>query len=146
MDNIRLPGMGSSTERANSSSFSQDSVQKEQKKDESKTKQKDIHEVDKTNKIFSDSVSTQNKSLVSQKNGNRDDEAIKLCEEKCQGTKEIQEIQELKESLPKDEKKEAFKKCLISNQYLMMYKMLNTDDLSEYTSFELNIICNINNW
>lgn len=67
---------------------------------------------------------------------------IKLCEEKCKGTdiQRIREIQELKESLPKDEKKEAFRKCLISNQYLMMQKMLNIDDLSKYTSLELNII------
>ena len=67
---------------------------------------------------------------------------IKLCEEKCKSTdiQRIREIQELKESLPKDEKKEAFRKCLISNQYLMMQKMLNIDDLSQYTSLELNII------
>ena len=67
---------------------------------------------------------------------------IKLCEEKCKSTdiQRIREIQELKESLPKDEKKEAFRKCLISNQYLMMQKMLNIDDLSKYTSLELNII------
>ena len=66
----------------------------------------------------------------------------KLCEEKCKSAdiQSIREIQELKESLPKDEKKEAFRKCLISNQYLMMQKMLNIDDLSKYTSLELNII------
>ena len=67
---------------------------------------------------------------------------IKLCEEKCKGAdiQRIREIQELKESLPKDEKKEAFRKCLISNQYLMMQKMLRINDLSQYTSLELNII------
>ena len=42
--------------------------------------------------------------------------------------------------MPKDEKKEAFRKCLISNQYLMMQKMLRINDLSQYTSLELNII------
>lgn len=40
---------------------------------------------------------------------------------------------------------EKFQKCLISNQYLMMQKMLNVDDLSKYTSFEFNIIMGMDN-
>lgn len=80
-------------------------------------------------KEASDAIVAQGKFLVTAK---KDDNKIDTA-----GT---QEIQRLKASLPKDEKKEAFKNCLISNQYLMMHKINKIDDLSKYTSLELNII------
>lgn len=80
-------------------------------------------------KEASDAIVAQGKFLVTAK---KDENKIDTA-----GT---QEIQRLKASLPKDEKKEAFKNCLISNQYLMMHKINKIDDLSKYTSLELNII------
>lgn len=58
----------------------------------------------------------------------------------AENLEQVYKVKALKESLPKDEKIETFRKCLISNQYLMMQKMEKIDDLSKYTSQEFNII------
>ena len=63
----------------------------------------------------------------------------------CQGKEFLNDdqskkhIENLKQEIIEHNKK-IYEKCLNSDQYLMMQKMLINNDLSQYTSFELNII------
>ena len=68
-------------------------------------------------------------------------EFIKNCKGKefLNDDQSIKDIENLKQEIIEHNKK-IYKKCLNSDQYLMMQKMLINNDLSQYTSFELNII------